>query len=327
MISKLVPCMHKGSGADYYLNCASCDKNMAFKLFSFDEIAPLVNKITEHIYESDEMTWDRNKTRFFVSLIVNETVINAVEHGILEIDFEEKREAIKKSDESYTKHVQDKWLEAKKPVIVSLCVDTEHILLGFHDSGKGFDSHNYSQTLISKDNEMELSGRGLALLGDLGVQLYWNKEGNTIWCSIPDTILREPKGYVNLDKIFRLGLEEFDKQHKTLFAIVNKVFQLIFEGQDNGDAGKLLARLMDYTIMHFRSEEEMMKKYGYPDYENHQKQHDFLASRVKEMYRKFQIDGVAINEETMSFLVKWVLHHIAKVDSDYAPFLKSKGIR
>ena len=327
MIPKLVTCMHRESGADYYLSCESCDKNLAFKLFSFDEIAPLVDKITEYIFESDEMTWDKNKTRFFVSLIANETVINAVEHGILKIGFEEKREAIKKSVEGYTKHIQGKWRKAGMPVTVSLCVDPEHILLGFHDSGKGFDYHNYSQTPIFKDNVMEPSGRGLALLGDLGVQLYWNKEGNTIWCSIPDTILREPKGYVNLDKIFQVGVEEFDNQHKKLFAIVNEVSQIVSEGKNKEAAGDVLARLMDYTVMHFRSEEEMMKEYGYPDYESHKKQHDFLAARVKELYRKFQTDGIAINEETLGFLIKWVLHHIAKVDKDYAPFLKSKGVR
>ena len=326
MISKLVSCMHKETSAEQ-LDCDSCDKNMIFKLFSFDSINSLVDQITEYVFKSDEITWDKDKTRFFVKLIANETIINAVEHGILNIGFDEKRKAINKSAEDYTKHIQDKWLEAGLPVTVSLCVDTERILLGFHDGGKGFDYHTYSRATITKDNVLEPSGRGLAILKDLGVQLNWNKEGNTVFCSIPDSTLRASKGYINLNEIFQVGVEEFDNQHKSLFSIVNEVFQIVFEGKNKEAAGDVLARLMDYTVMHFRSEEEMMKKYGYPDYESHKKQHDILASRVHEMYLNFQTDGAAINEETLGFLVKWVLHHIAKVDKEYAPFLKSKGVR
>lgn len=326
MISKLVSCMHKETSAEQ-LDCDSCDKNMIFKLFSFDSINSLVDQITEYVFKSDEITWDKDKTRFFVKLIANETIINAVEHGILNIDFGEKRKAINKSVEDYTKHIQDKWLEAELPVTVSLCVDTERILLGFHDGGKGFDYQTYSRATITKDNVLEPSGRGLAILKDLGVQLNWNKKGNTVFCSIPDSTLRASKGYINLNEIFQVGVEEFDNQHKSLFTIVNEVFQIVFEGKNKEAAGDVFARLMDYTVMHFRSEEEMMKKYGYPDYESHKKQHDILASRVHEMYLNFQTDGAAINEETLGFLVKWVLHHIAKVDKEYAPFLKSKGVR
>ena len=325
MISKHDTCTLKVGIADY-LSCKSCDQNMAFKLFSFDEIGSLVDRIIEHIFSLPETTWDKKKTRFFVSLIANEAIINAVEHGILEIGFQEKRKEIKISDEGYTKHIQDKWLETGKPVTVSLCVDTDRILLGFHDGGKGFDYHTYSQTPITEDNVLEPSGKGLAILKDLGVLLHWNKEGNTIWCSVSDRTLRDQKAHINLDEILQLGLEEFDKQHRGLFAIVNEAFQIVLEGKDKQATHEVFARLMDYTVSHFHSEEEMMTKYGYPDYENHKRQHDILASRVQEMYLNFQTDGVAINEETLHFLVKWVLHHIAKVDSDYAPFLKSKGV-
>lgn len=325
MISKLVSCMHKETSADY-LNCDSCDKNMVFKLFSFNDIDSLVDRITEYVFKSDEITWDKDKTRFFVKLIANETIINAVEHGILKIGFDEKREAIKKSVEDYTKHIQNKWLEAGVPVTVCLCVETKRILLGFHDGGKGFDYHTYARATITKDNVLEPSGRGFAILKDLGVQLNWNKEGNTVFCSIPDSILRASKGYINLNEIFQVGVEEFDSQHKSLFTIANEVFQIVFEGKNKEATYEVFARLMDYTVMHFRNEEEMMKKHGYPDYENHKKQHDILATRVQEMYLNFQTDGVAINEETLSFLVKWVLHHIAKVDRDYGPFFKSKGV-
>jgi len=324
-MSELISCVNNKHGVDY-LTCSSCEQNLVFKVSSFNEIDSLIEEIIDHVYESLERIWDIEKTRFIVNLVTNESIINAVEHGILNIDFEKKKKAIDNMQGEYTKFIQEKWLEINIPVTVSLCVDSKRIQLGFHDNGNGFNYREYALKPFGDDRRLEQSGKGLAILEGLGVIIQWNDKGNSVFCAIPDEILRASGTHVDLSRIFRIGLKQFDDQHINLFKITNDLIQNISANQDRESTGNVLARLLDYTVVHFRDEEELMVKFGYPNYDSHKKQHEFLAARVREIYRKFQSDGVAVNEETLAFLVKWLQHHIARVDKEYVPFLKSKGI-
>ena len=322
---ELISCVNNKHGVNY-LTCSSCEQNLVFKVSSFDKIDSLIEEIIIHAYESTERTWDIEKSRFIVNLVINESIINAVEHGILNIGYEEKKKALENLQDEYTKFIENKWLEKNTPVTVSLCVDSERILLGFHDNGNGFDYHEYAMKPFGDERRLEPSGKGLAILKGLGVIIQWNDKGNAVFCAIPDEALSTSKTEIDLSRIFQIGLEQFDSQHKNLFKIINELIQNLSSNQDRESTGKVLSSLLDYTVVHFRNEEELMDKFGYPNYETHKKQHEFLAARVKEICRKFQTDGVVINEETVGFLVKWLQHHIARVDKEYVPFLKSKGI-
>ena len=324
-MSETISCVNNKHGVNY-LTCSSCEQNLVFEVASFDKIDSLIDEVIDHVYESIERTWDIEKTRFIVNLVINESIINAVEHGILNIGYEDKKTAIENMQNEYTKFIEKKWLEKNIPVAVSLCVDSERVLLGFHDNGDGFDYHEYAMKPFGDEKRLEQSGKGLAILKGLGVIIQWNEKGNSVFCAIPDETLRTSKTDVDLALIFQIGLEQFDNQHKNLFKIINELIQNLSSNQDRESTGKVLASLLDYTEVHFRNEEELMVKFGYQNYETHKKQHEFLAARVKEICRKFQHDNMVINEETIGFLVKWLQHHIARVDKEYVPFLKSKGI-
>ena len=324
-MSESISCEKNGHGVAYS-TCDSCERNLVFKVASFGEVDSLMEKIIDHVYESPERIWDIEKTRFIINLVTNESIINAVEHGILNLGFEEKKRAIDDLQDKYTKFIQKKWLEINIPVTVSLCVDSERIQLGFHDNGNGFDHRARAAKPFGDDKRLEQSGKGLAILKGLGVIIQWNEKGNSVFCAIPGEILKASGTQVDLSRIFRIGLKRFDDQHVKLFKIINDLIQNISANQDRESTANVLTRLLDYTAVHFRNEEELMVKFGYPDYESHKKQHEFMVTRVKEICRKFRTDGEAVNDETLAFLVKWVQHHIARVDMEYVPFLKSKGI-
>ena len=300
---ELISCISKKEGVNY-LACNSCEQNLIFKVTSLSDIDSLIDKIIDHVYESPERVWDIEKARFMVSLVTNESIINGVEHGILNIDYEEKKRALENLQNEYAKFIQKKWFEKNIPITVSLCVDSERIQLGFHDNGDGFDHREYDMKPFGDDKRLEQSGKGLAILKGLGVIIQWNEKGNSVFCAIPDKILMASTTQVNLGRIFQIGLKRFDDQHKNLFKIINDLIQSISANQDRELTGKALARLSDYTIVHFGNEEELMLRFGYPDYDSHKKEHEFLAARVKEICRKFQTESIDINDEVIGFLMK-----------------------
>ena len=117
-----------------------------------------------------------------------------------------------------------------------------------------------------------------------------------------------------------------DIQHKKLVSIINELHQAMVGGHGKEKLGSILANLIDYTKMHFATEEKLMESRGYPDYPDHKGEHDRLTGKVVEFQRKFQANEVGLTIEVMDFLKDWLSKHIMGSDKRYGPFLNAKGV-
>lgn len=133
-------------------------------------------------------------------------------------------------------------------------------------------------------------------------------------------------------KEYSIGVDEMDAQHKMLLIIINRI-ELISNGNpQRGDfenkVKSVLQELYNYTVLHFSSEEVIMKMFSYPDFDNHKKQHDKFIDLVngKKTEIEKMLDEGKIEEvnheikEIYTFLSNWLLTHIKKTDSDYTIF-------
>ena len=89
-----------------------------------------------------------------------------------------------------------------------------------------------------------------------------------------------------------------------------------------------LAFLRDYTVEHFRSEEEIMLKYNYPDYAEHKKDHDDFVASVLELEASIQNQGATVvtTLKLNRTLTDWLLSHISKSDMKIGQFLRINNI-
>jgi hemerythrin len=122
------------------------------------------------------------------------------------------------------------------------------------------------------------------------------------------------------DKL-RFGIETIDAQHKQLFDLAAS-----FEG--NGDqirVMKTLALLCNYVKEHFREEEEMLARCGYPHLEAHKRIHEEFRSMLLELLReatKMSLDEIA---DRVRYLINgWFYNHIMVTDLDYVPLVKTQ---
>ena len=184
-----IPCEHKEKAAeDVY--CHSCSDNRSFMALSF-KVADIVReRLFDEVVNYIDWEWDEKKIKSYIDVAFNEALQNAVEHGILGIDYERKSRALKESPDEFYKSVKERWAKKGEPVNITLCVTDERILLGFHDNGKGFDYKKYSEKTFVADSLLEQSGRGIPLLKGMGIQLYWNKKGNSAYCAITSNLLQ-----------------------------------------------------------------------------------------------------------------------------------------
>ncbi len=135
-----------------------------------------------------------------------------------------------------------------------------------------------------------------------------------------------PKVFMEWSPRLETGIKTIDDQHKKLVAMVNDLYGAISSGGGKDRLGRLLDELIDYTVYHFGTEEELFKKHEYPDGPAHKRIHEDLAGKVVQFRDRFQKGEEMISYDLMNFLKNWLVNHIGVTDKKYAPFLKSKGV-
>ncbi len=126
---------------------------------------------------------------------------------------------------------------------------------------------------------------------------------------------------------FNLNVSAMDTQHRDLVSIINDLQQAVNEGEGNEKLGKILDSLLAYTDKHFAAEEKLMKKHGYPEYEEHKKKHIAMRGKVHSLIRDYKGGKVSITFAVLKFLQDWLIKHIMGTDKKYGIYLNGKGVR
>jgi hemerythrin len=132
---------------------------------------------------------------------------------------------------------------------------------------------------------------------------------------------------INWSDSYSVKVKQFDDQHKKLISMVNELHDSMKIGKGKEILGKILTGLVQYTELHFRNEEQLMKQHGYPGYENHKKEHNMLVVQVSDLHKQHQQGNTPITQNVLLFLKEWLNNHIQGEDRNYGPFLNGKGIK
>ncbi|MEZ0329198.1 MAG: bacteriohemerythrin [Dissulfuribacterales bacterium] len=124
-----------------------------------------------------------------------------------------------------------------------------------------------------------------------------------------------------------VGIPSIDEQHKKLVAMVNTIYAGIKQGIGKDAAAKVLNELAEYTVFHFKTEEDYFDKHGYPDTDAHKAIHADLVQKVLAFKEKFEKGYATVDLELLNFLKNWLQNHICITDKKYGPFLAEKGVR
>jgi len=131
---------------------------------------------------------------------------------------------------------------------------------------------------------------------------------------------------INWDDSYSVHITKIDEQHKGLVKLVNELHDAMSQGAATSVLEKVLGSLVDYTIVHFNTEEELLRSYSYPDLDKHKVEHDKLTTQVKDFQSKFREGKSTITYELMDFLSDWLINHILDSDKKYSAYLNSRGV-
>ena len=127
---------------------------------------------------------------------------------------------------------------------------------------------------------------------------------------------------------YSVGIPSIDNQHKRLIELNNRLFHAIMEDRGRDMALEVLKELTKYVNYHFSYEEKLLTECGFDPAQlaDHVEEHRALTSQVHDYLGAVDRED-AIDLVVYDFLREWTAHHLKKTDSNYADFLKSRGIR
>lgn len=145
----------------------------------FDNRIDLIPKIVNHlVLETGDIFVEQE--HLGISLGLFELLINAVEHGNLEITYEEKKAALESGTllSLYTKRQSAPALEERK-VTVDFRLDHSGCEWMISDEGKGFDWKSV-QNPVDQANLLQLHGRGIFITRFQFDELEYSGKGNVV---------------------------------------------------------------------------------------------------------------------------------------------------
>ena len=127
---------------------------------------------------------------------------------------------------------------------------------------------------------------------------------------------------------YSVDIDSINGQHKKLFEIGNKLSKLVFSKESfdyNKELVSIIQELNDYIELHFKYEEDYMRKHGYIYLESHMIMHNKFIEKVQKAY------SIAINNKEQDYFIylfdmvsAWITNHILTEDMKFGQFLAKK---
>lgn len=126
---------------------------------------------------------------------------------------------------------------------------------------------------------------------------------------------------------YSVNIKIIDDQHQKLVELLNTLHEKMKEGKGKESLKSILDELINYTLVHFKTEEDYFDKYRYPDSKAHKEEHAILVRQVRAIKKELDEGRTVLTVDVLEFLKEWLTSHIMESDKKYSPFFNSNGIK
>jgi len=122
----------------------------------------------------------------------------------------------------------------------------------------------------------------------------------------------------------RTGEASIDAEHDLQMQLLDSLTQSIESGADFAPIKHILEQFIEFSDMHFLSEQLVMRLHGYPAYEPHLQEHTRLMKKVREIRETVFHGERAPSLQLIQELRDWLIDHIASEDVAFGEFMRSR---
>ncbi len=122
----------------------------------------------------------------------------------------------------------------------------------------------------------------------------------------------------------KIGESTIDAEHDLQMQLLDSLSQSVAKGGDFSPTHHILEQFIEFSDMHFLSEQLIMRLHSYPAYEAHLEEHTRLMKKLREIR-----DSIVRGENVSSLqlileLRDWLLTHISTEDAAFGDFLSKR---
>jgi hemerythrin-like metal-binding protein len=124
-----------------------------------------------------------------------------------------------------------------------------------------------------------------------------------------------------------VGVRAMDDQHGILMDTMNELRQAVVRGGGREEVSEILDRLIEFTRMHFWSEEQLMEQSGFSGLPEHRVEHHRMLARMLHAARHVEYGEAVQMRAMLCSLRDSFLMHIEGADRLYGPWLNEHGVQ
>jgi hemerythrin len=122
----------------------------------------------------------------------------------------------------------------------------------------------------------------------------------------PETSAKRSPFVVEWRDGFKVNIPQADREHKHLFQLVKRL--------DLTTVQETVDELLDYVVLHFTNEQQLMEDSNYPAFAAHLKLHEEFGATVADFLGSGDVWTEDRVQELRRFLNKWLIGHIMTHD-------------
>lgn len=123
-----------------------------------------------------------------------------------------------------------------------------------------------------------------------------------------------------------VGVRAMDDQHGILMDTMNELRLATVRGSGREQVSEVLDRLIEFTRMHFWSEEQLLEQHRFPGLAEHRVEHQRILAQILQSAHRVQHGEKMQMRPLLGFLRDSYAEHIEGMDREYGPWLNGRGV-
>jgi hemerythrin len=116
-----------------------------------------------------------------------------------------------------------------------------------------------------------------------------------------------------------------DADHLKLVGLLNELHTATSEGRGQEVVGRLLDELINSTVDHIQSEEQIMASINFPNLERHKAGHADFINDLRGLKNKYDAGSITVASQLSTLLRDWLSLHIRRYDKELLQFTKKSS--
>lgn len=128
-------------------------------------------------------------------------------------------------------------------------------------------------------------------------------------------------GPAGIEGDLAVGYAEMDGEHRVQVGLLRALRDAVLQNRPAADAEEILETLLDYSKVHFTSEQLLMRLHAYPGYQAHLAEHDDAVVKVEHLREAVRTGRNELTLDALDTLTHWLVDHIRRTDRALGSFV------